>query len=291
MNPFIQGFNLLFRKPAHGPVSVKVNRIACKLPATGNGKPIAVIEYPRKGVKDPVALYGQDVDYVVESADLFGGVVVKIYSPGGAVTTYGYLYEQTKRLRKANLEVTAIVDEVAASGGYLMLLPANKVIAGEFAVIGSIGVVATVLNFHDLLSRNGVLAREYTAGEFKRTVSPYNQITPELEVEFRSQLEEIAVQFREVVMAHRPQVGIELLNGKVWSGKKALELGLIDELGNSNEYLMALNACSELVLVAAQEPAPNPFARLARAVSVDIAEILSKRITDAIHSQGIRINL
>jgi serine protease SohB len=213
----------------------------------------AVIEYPRRGVKDTATIYGQEIDYVIQNRQHYAGVVLKVYSPGGRVTTYGYLYGQTKRLRTAGLEVVGLVDEVAASGGYMMLLPANKILAGEFALIGSVGVVATVLNFYEILSRNGVLAREYTAGEFKRTVSNFNEVTPELEEEFKTQLEEIAVQFRDVVQEHRPSVSRELLNGKVWSGRAALERGLIDGLANSNQYLMELNATSELVYVVAPE--------------------------------------
>ncbi len=108
---FAHNLRVVFRKlpqnPSRGSASIKVKRISSwsSASASEDAKPVAVIECPQKKARDLVALYGQDIDFIVRNRDLLSRVVLTINSPGGSVTTYGYLYEQTKRLREANLEV------------------------------------------------------------------------------------------------------------------------------------------------------------------------------------------
>ena len=97
--------------------------------------------------------------------------VIRIESPGGTVTGYGLAAAEILRLRDRKLKVTASVDQVAASGGYMMACAADRIVAAPFAIVGSIGVVAPVPNLHRLLKKNEIDFEEITAGEFKRTVS------------------------------------------------------------------------------------------------------------------------
>jgi len=167
-------------------------------------------------------------------------VLLQLSSPGGVVQDYGLGASQLQRLIDAGLELWVSVDTVAASGGYLMACVAKKIIAAPFAVIGSIGVVAQVPNFHRLLKKWDIDYKEYTAGEFKRTVSLLGEITPKGEQKFIEQLESTHQFFKEFVRQHRPQVAVDdLATGEYWYGKKALELGLADELKTTDDVLLS----------------------------------------------------
>ncbi len=105
-------------------------------------------------------------------------VALRLESPGGTVTGYGLAAAEILRLRERKITVTALVDQVAASGGYMMACAADRIVAAPFAVVGSIGVVAPVPNLHRLLKKNEIDFEEMTAGEFKRSVSVLGEITP-----------------------------------------------------------------------------------------------------------------
>ena len=165
-------------------------------------------------------------------------VVVRIDSPGGTVTGYGLAASQIARLKAASIEVTACVDQVAASGGYLMASAANRIVAAPFAILGSIGVVAQVPNLNRLLKKNDIDFEEMTAGEFKRSVSIFGEITPAGREHFRGKLDATHVTFKEFVRENRPGLDIEkVANGDTWLGREALTLGLVDELAASDDYL------------------------------------------------------
>src|SRR5262249_8589736 len=95
-------------------------------------------------------------------------VLVKVESPGGMVHSYGLAASQLLRIRERGISLTISVDKIGASGGYMMACTGNKVIAAPFAIVGSIGVLAQVPNFHKLLKKNNVDFEEITAGEYKR---------------------------------------------------------------------------------------------------------------------------
>jgi serine protease SohB len=248
---------------------------ATKLRTRGT-KPVAVIDYPC-AARNPVAVYGYDIDFVIANREQLSGVVIRVSSPGGLVMEYGYLYEQTRRLRSAGIPVTAIIDQVGASGGYLMVLPAEKIIVGELSLIGSVGVVSLVINVHDALQRWGVRPFEVTAGEYKRTLSPFSEVTPEKERAFAEELAQIHDAFRHIVTEWRPSVDEALLNGRAWIGRQAVEAKLADEVGNSNEYLLKLNESTPLLYIHTVEPGSRGLASLLRAsVSYVLEPILSR---------------
>ena len=133
---------------------------------------------------------------------------------------------------------------VAVSGGYLMAAVANRVLAAPFALVGSIGVVAQVPNVHRLLKKNDVDVEVLTAGKYKRTLTVMGENTEEARQKFVEELEDVHALFQEFVADNRPGLDLETVaTGEAWYGKRALDLGLIDELATSDEYLMRL--CSE----------------------------------------------
>ncbi len=190
------------------------------------------------------------VSAVLSSARTNDEVVVKVESGGGMVHQYGLAASQLARITQKNIPLTVCVDRVAASGGYLMACVANKIIAAPFALLGSIGVVAQLPNFHKLLKKHDIDYELYTAGKFKRTVTMFGENTPKGREKFLEDLEDVHVLFKEFVTEHRPQVDIEqVATGEAWFGRRALEVNLVDELKTSDEYLQELAETADIFQV------------------------------------------
>jgi serine protease SohB len=179
-------------------------------------------------------------------------VVLKVESPGGTVTGYGLAAAEVLRLRERKVKVTACVDQVAASGGYLMACAADRIVAAPFAIVGSIGVVAQVPNLHRLLKRNDIDYEEMTAGEYKRSVSILGEITPQGREHFRGKLDATHEAFKRFVQERRPGLDIAKVgDGDVWLASEALSLGLVDALATSDEFLFAVRGEARLFEIAA----------------------------------------
>ncbi len=167
-------------------------------------------------------------------------VAVRVESPGGVVHGYGLAASQMLRIRERGIPLTACVDKVAASGGYLMACTANQILSAPFGIIGSIGVIAQVPNFNRILKKNDVDYKEYTAGEFKRTVTIFGPITEKGEEKFLEQLEQTHFLFKKFVGQNRPQLKLETVaTGEYWFGTDAKELGLVDEIRTSDDFILS----------------------------------------------------
>jgi serine protease SohB len=169
-------------------------------------------------------------------------VVLKVESGGGSAYAYGLCAAELKRLVDAEINLTVCIDKVAASGGYLMSCVASKIVAAPWALVGSIGVIAQMPNIHKLLKKNLVDFEMHTAGEFKRTLTVFGENTEEGRDKFKSELEDLHVIFKDFVKDNRPEIDTSVVaTGEVWQGEKALEVGLIDEIGTSDDYLVKLS--------------------------------------------------
>ncbi|SFM56066.1 protease SohB [Marinobacter zhejiangensis] len=176
-------------------------------------------------------------------------VVVRLESGGGLVHSYGLAAAQLDRIRNKGVALTVCVDKVAASGGYMMACVADRIIASPFAILGSIGVVAQLPNFHRLLKKNDVDFEVLTAGEHKRTLTVFGENTEKGRQKFLDDLQDTHVLFKEYVGERRPALDIHAVsNGDIWFGKRALDVHLIDEVMTSDEYLLA--ACERADVVA-----------------------------------------
>jgi len=181
----------------------------------------------------------EEVSAVVAVAEADDEVVVCIENAGGAVQDHGLGASQLQRIKDHGIPLTVIVDKVAASGGYLMAALADRFVAAPFAIIGSIGVLAQIPNFHRFLEERGIDFEQITAGKYKRTLTMFGKNTEEDREKTREELEEVHTLFKSAVSEHRPDMDIEsVATGEHWYGTRALELGLIDELGSSDDYLM-----------------------------------------------------
>ncbi|WP_374030139.1 protease SohB [Bdellovibrio bacteriovorus] len=213
-------------------------------------KKIFVLDFEGDIKASAVENLREEVTAVLTIATPEDEVVVRVESPGGVVHGYGLAASQLLRIREKQIPLTVCIDKVAASGGYLMSCTANKILSAPFAIVGSIGVVAQVPNFNRLLKRHDVEYKEYTAGEYKRTVSLLGEITEKGEEKFKQQLEETHVLFKSFVQKFRPNMNMsEIATGEYWYGDQALTKGLVDEIRTSDDYLMALSEKHQIVKV------------------------------------------
>lgn len=186
----------------------------------------------------------REITAVLTAATPEDEIVVRLESGGGMVTSYGLAASQLDRIRDKKIPLTICVDKVAASGGYMMACVADKLVAAPFAVLGSIGVVAQIPNFHRLLKELKVDFEMLTAGKYKRTLTVFGENTDEGRQKFIEDIERIHGQFKSYVSERRPQLDIEkVATGEIWSGQDTLDLNLADVLSTSDQYL--IDACEE----------------------------------------------
>jgi signal peptide peptidase SppA len=163
-------------------------------------------------------------------------VALSINSPGGSPVQSALIAQRIRLLATENsLPVIAFVEDVAASGGYWLACAADEIVADGASVVGSIGVVSSGFGFHELIARYGIERRVHTSGENKSMLDPFQPEKAE-DVERLKQLQsEIHEGFKDWVRERRGtrlKGGDSLLfTGEFWTGKRGLELGLVDSLG------------------------------------------------------------
>jgi serine protease SohB len=177
-------------------------------------------------------------------------VLVRLESGGGVVHGYGLAASQLQRLKDKKIKLTISVDKVAASGGYMMACVADHVLAAKFAIVGSIGVIAQLPNFNKLLKKSNIDFEQHTAGEFKRTLTMFGENNDQGREKFREELEDVHVMFKDFVQTQRPNLNIsQVATGEYWYGSKALELGLVDTIQTSDDYILAANEDRDIFTV------------------------------------------
>lgn len=174
-------------------------------------------------------------------------IVLRLESPGGLVPAYGLAASQLTRIRKSHIPLTITIDKVAASGGYMMAAVANQVIAAPFAIVGSIGVVAQIPNFHRLLKKNEIDYEQIMAGQYKRTLTLFGENTEQGRHKLQEEVEETQKLFKLFINEHRPTVSIDqVATGEHWYGIRAQELKLVDHIMTSDDYLLALSKNADI---------------------------------------------
>ncbi|MCY4321159.1 MAG: protease SohB [Bdellovibrionaceae bacterium] len=181
----------------------------------------------------------EEVSIILNIAKPKDEVAVLLESRGGSVPHYGLAANQLQRLRENNIPLTICVDKVAGSGGYLMACVGNQVLASPFAFIGSIGVLMGLPNIHEFLKKHNISYEEFTAGKYKRTVTPLGQITEEKRQKLQEQLELVHQQFKNFVQKYRKQIDLEeVATGETWLAETALQKSLVDKLQCSDDYIL-----------------------------------------------------
>ncbi|WP_426125146.1 S49 family peptidase [Pararhizobium sp. PWRC1-1] len=183
-------------------------------------------------------------------------VAISINSPGGSPVQSRLIYQRIRDLAEEKKKrVIIFVEDVAASGGYMIALAGDEIIADPTSIVGSIGVVSGGFGFPDLLKKIGVERRVYTAGSNKVMLDPF-QPEKEKDIEFLKGLQlEIHDIFIGMVKARRGHLLADtpdIFSGLFWTGKRGQELGLVDSLGDMRgELKKRFGAKTQLQLVSA----------------------------------------
>lgn len=207
-------------------------------------KRVYVIDFNGDIEASEVESLREEITAILSLATPHDEVLLRLESPGGMVHAYGLASSQLLRIRDKGIPLTICVDKVAASGGYMMACLASKLIAAPFAILGSIGVLVQLPNFHRLLRKHEVDYETISAGEFKTTLTTFGEITKKGRNKVKEDVEEMHVLFKNWVKQHRPAVEIDTIaTGETWVGLQALELNMVDAVMTSDECIVA--ACEE----------------------------------------------
>ncbi|MDP2633705.1 MULTISPECIES: protease SohB [unclassified Pseudoalteromonas] len=166
-------------------------------------------------------------------------VLVRLESGGGVVHGYGLAASQLQRLKSKGIHLTVAIDKVAASGGYMMACVADEIVAAPFAIVGSIGVIAQIPNFHKILKKNDVDFEQITAGDYKRTLTLFGENTDKGRAKFKEEIEQTHGLFKQFVIQQRPSLNIDAVaTGEHWFATQAIEKGLVDKIETSDDTLL-----------------------------------------------------
>ena len=171
-------------------------------------------------------------------------VALSINSPGGSPVQSALIATRIRLLAaEKNLPVIAFVEDVAASGGYWLACAADEIVADPSSIVGSIGVISASFGFQDLIARFGVERRVHTSGERKNMLDPFRPEEPADVARLKTLQAEIHGDFKDWVRKRR---GLRLkgddaalFSGEFWTGRRGLELGLVDSLGDLRSVLQA----------------------------------------------------
>jgi protease-4 len=194
-------------------------------------------------------------------------IILRIDSPGGGVSASEEIYREVKRLKEEkNKKVVVSMASVAASGGYYIACPADKIFANKGTVTGSIGVIAEWLNYKGLAEWAKLKPVVFKSGEFKDTGSPTRELTEAEKKYFQGVIDEFYNQFVGAVTEGRQGKGdagaeltrervVKLADGRIYTGEAAKKNGLVDEIGN---YEDAVKATAKLVQIKGEPQVVTP---------------------------------
>jgi protease-4 len=193
-------------------------------------------------------------------------LVLRINSPGGSPVQAGIINDEIRRLKKLhqNKKVYAVVEETCASGAYYIAVAADEIYADKASVVGSIGVLMDSFDATGLMEKIGVGRRLLTAGENKGIGDPFSPLPPKQREFIQVMLDQIHQQFIAVVKSGRGarlKQSPELFSGLFWNGQQALEMGLIDHLGNLDQVAREVVKAEEVI---DYTPKENVAERLAK---------------------------
>ncbi len=168
-------------------------------------------------------------------------LVIRINSPGGSAAGSQEIYQAIREYRQnTKRPVVASMGDIAASGGYYVAAPADKIVAAPATMTGSIGVIIETMEYHELLGKIGVSGNTITSGNYKDMGSPLRAMTAEERKIFKAMVDDVYEQFVEAVAEGRGMKKEEvkrLADGRVYTGRQAQKVGLVDELGTFRDSI------------------------------------------------------
>lgn len=205
-------------------------------------------------------------------------VVLRINSPGGSPVQSSLIYDEIRRLRKKHEKIPlyVVVDDMCASGGYFVASAADKIFVNPASVVGSIGVLMDGFGFTDAMHKLGIERRLLTAGEHKGMLDPFSPLKPFDKAHADKVLAQIHQQFIDAVKQGRgDRLGNDpqLFSGLFWTGERAIELGLADEVGDLGHVARDVVGVEKVVDFTQKE---DPFERLADRIGASGARALAE---------------
>jgi len=208
------------------------------------------------------------------------GVVLRISSPGGSPVQAGIVHDEILRLRAANpkIPVHAVVEEVCASGAYYVAVAADRIHVDKASMVGSIGVLLEGFGFVGAMEKLGVERRLLTAGDDKGFLDSFSPLSDKHRQYAKTMLDEIHAQFIDVVRkgrGERLKGGSDLFSGLVWTGARAIELGLADSFGTVDSVARDVIQAEHVVDFTRHE---NLAERLAKRLGASAGQALGRQI-------------
>jgi protease IV len=191
--------------------------------------------------ENPLSLFVQELDQAACDDDV-KAVVLRVNSPGGSVTTSDTMYDAVQRFKnKTHKPVVACALELDASGAYYVSCAADKIMVSPTSIVGSIGVIFESFDFEDTLDKLGVRSDAIKSAPLKDMASPYRHLTPEAREVMQGMVDEYYARFKNIVFSSRGITDTKTMDlvtdGRVFSGTRAVELGLADQTGYLNDAI------------------------------------------------------
>ncbi len=169
-------------------------------------------------------------------------ILLRINSPGGTAAASQAIYEELMRLRKADkIKIVAVFGDIGASGAYYIAAAAHEIMALPGSTVGSIGVIAHVPNFQGLMGKIGMQDQVIKSGAHKDIMSPFRGMDPSERAIIQALVDDTYAQFLEAITAGRPKLTrpklAPLADGRIFTGRQAAKVGLIDALGTYSDAL------------------------------------------------------
>ena len=167
-------------------------------------------------------------------------VVIKINSPGGSPVQSELIHNRIRNLaKKNNVKVVTIAEDVAASGGYMLMCAGDTLIANKSSIVGSIGVISASFGFKKLIDKLGIKRRVFTKGDRKSFLDPFEEVSKKDIDKLIKVQDSIFENFKDLVSKNRKKKidPKKVFNGEFWTGEQAKKLGLVDSNEELNSYI------------------------------------------------------
>lgn len=219
---------------------LKATRSNKSLPPSLPSKTVVVVDITPKMQLDMQYL-SDVVTFLIGASNkqMFGmnpEIVLLVKSPGGEVTSFGLAAAQVARLERTGIDVTVCIDNIAASGGYMIASQASQIVAAPFAIVGSIGVFKEGLNFNKILNNYGITPLVIKAGEMKNPLSSIGPVTKDEIKKETERLEKVHEAFVQMCVSRRSGLNTSVCDGSVWIGSQAIRYGMVDRVLTSGTF-------------------------------------------------------